>query len=142
METNYKPSKSYRFIKCYAGMIGAFSSAEVVFMLYMSDLAFLRSKGYDTVRSKRRHMECTHIRSRKFDRCVEKMTRMGLLQRVPVGGMYDYLWNMDSYERLIEILSLTKDLGKLRTFCERVFEVEQRPVSSITNDDIMFLGEK
>lgn len=57
------------------------------------------------MRSKRYYMENMEMGSRIFDKCVEKTTRMGLLERVPVSGMYDYLWHMDSYNRLVGILA-------------------------------------
>jgi hypothetical protein len=93
------------FMKCFTGLVGAFTPEEVIFMLYMADRTRLREKGYDTLRSKRYYMENMEMGSRIFDKCVEKTTRMGLLERVPVSGMYDYLWHMDSYNRLVGILA-------------------------------------
>ena len=95
------------FMKCFTGLVGAFTPEEVIFMLYMADRTRLREKGYDTLRSKRYYMENMEMGSRIFDKCVEKTTRMGLLERVPVSGMYDYLWHMDSYNRLVGILGGT-----------------------------------
>lgn len=92
-------------MKCFTGLVGAFTPEEVIFMLYMADRTRLREKGYDTLRSKRYYMENMEMGSRIFDKCVEKTTRMGLLERVPVSGMYDYLWHMDSYNRLVGILA-------------------------------------
>ncbi len=48
----------------------------------MADRTRLREKGYDTLRSKRYYMENMEMGSRIFDKCVEKTTRMGLLERV------------------------------------------------------------
>ena len=75
------------FMKCFTGLVGAFTPEEVIFMLYMADRTRLREKGYDTLRSKRYYMENMEMGSRIFDKCVEKTTRMGLLERVPVSGM-------------------------------------------------------
>ena len=77
------------FMKCFTGLVGAFTPEEVIFMLYMADRTRLREKGYDTLRSKRYYMENMEMGSRIFDKCVEKTTRMGLLERVPVSGMFD-----------------------------------------------------
>ena len=41
------------FMKCFTGLVGAFTPEEVIFMLYMADRTRLREKGYDTLRSKR-----------------------------------------------------------------------------------------
>ena len=66
-------------MKCFTGLVGAFTPEEVIFMLYMADRTRLREKGYDTLRSKRYYMENMEMGSRIFDKCVEKTTRMGLL---------------------------------------------------------------
>ena len=44
-------------MKCFTGLVGAFTPEEVIFMLYMADRTRLREKGYDTLRSKRYYME-------------------------------------------------------------------------------------
>ncbi|UVV58198.1 hypothetical protein NXY28_18160 [Bacteroides thetaiotaomicron] len=74
-------SQGAPFLKCYSRMLGVFDPEEIVFMLYMADLSRLRGKGFDTLRSKRTHMANTGIGSRLFDRCVRRMTALGLLER-------------------------------------------------------------
>ena len=59
------------FMKCFTGLVGAFTPEEVIFMLYMADRTRLREKGYDTLRSKRYYMENMEMGSRIFDKCVE-----------------------------------------------------------------------
>lgn len=115
------------FMKCFTGLVGAFTPEEVIFMLYMADRTRLREKGYDTLRSKRYYMENMEMGSRIFDKCVEKTTRMGLLERMPVSGMYDYLWHMDSYNRLVGILAELGNPFSTRAFCHRMFDVEKGP---------------
>ena len=66
-------------MKCFTGLVGAFTPEEVIFMLYMADRTRLREKGYDTLRSKRYYMENMEMGSRIFDKCVEKTTRMEIL---------------------------------------------------------------
>ena len=85
---NEKKTAVIPFLKCFSGLLGAFSPEEVIFMVYMAERTRLREKGYDTLRSKRYHMESMEIGSRLFDKCVKKATCMGLLKRVPLGGMY------------------------------------------------------
>lgn len=79
------------------------------------------------MRSKRYYMENMEMGSRIFDKCVEKTTRMGLLERMPVSGMYDYLWHMDSYNRLVGILAELGNPFSTRAFCHRMFDVEKGP---------------
>ena len=89
-------SQGAPFFKCYSRMLGVFEPEEIVFMLYMADLSRLRGKGFDTLRSKKTHMVNTGIGSRLFDRCVRRMTALGLLERVPLKGMYDYVSSRSS----------------------------------------------
>lgn len=124
------------FMKCFTGLVGAFTPEEVIFMLYMADRTRLREKGYDTLRSKRYYMENMEMGSRIFDKCVEKTTRMGLLERVPVSGMYDYLWHMDSYNRLVGILAELGNPFSTRAFCHRMFDVEKRTVASVSDEEV------
>ncbi|WP_018667182.1 hypothetical protein [Bacteroides gallinarum] len=128
------------YAKCYRGLYRAFEPHEVIFMLYMNDLAYLRQQGYDTLRSKRLHRLHTNIGPRAFDHCVEKTTAMGLLVRVPANGMFDYLWDRRQYERLVEIVTSTASIVALQEFCNRVFSVERRTVSSVTDREIQLLA--
>lgn len=130
------------FMKCFTGMVGAFTPEEVIFMLYMADRTRLREKGYDTLRSKRYYMENMEMGSRIFDKCVEKTTCMGLLERIPVSGMYDYLWHMDSYNRLAGILAELGTPFCAKAFCHRMFDVEKRTVASVSDEEVSQWKEK
>lgn len=124
------------FLKCFSSLVGAFTPEEVIFMLYMADRARLREKGYDTLRSKRYYMENMKIGSRIFDKCVEKTTSMGLLERISVSGMYDYLWNMEAYGRLVRVLAELRTSFRIKAFCHQMFEVEKRTVMSVSDKDV------
>ena len=63
------------------------------------------------------------------------------MERVPIDGMYDYIWNMRVYDKLVYIVSSTNSYVALRSFCRRVFEDEQRSILSITDDEICKLSE-
>ena len=114
-------SQGVPFFKCYSRLLGVFEPEEIVFMLYMADLSRLRGKGFDTLRSKKTHMANTGIGSRLFDRCVRRMTALGLLKRVPLKGMYDYLWDGRAYERLITILNAPASALDARTVGRQLF---------------------
>lgn len=124
------------FLKCYLPLLGAFDASEVVFMLYMADLTRLRGAGYRILRGKRAHLACTGLGLRVFNRCVEKTTRMGLLTRESTEGMYDYLWDMGRYERLVGMLSRFRDVESRRNFCLRVFENDGRGVDSVSEEEM------
>ena len=130
------------FLKCYSRMLGVFEPEEVVFMLYMADLSRLRSKGFEPLRSKRTHMANTGIGSRLFDRCVRRMTALGLLERVPLKGMYDYLWDGRAYERLITILNAPASALDARTVGRQLFVSMERNILSISDKEIEELGKR
>ena len=123
-------------------MLGVFDPEEIVFMLYMADLSRLRGKGFDTLRSKWTHMANTGIGSRLFDRCVRRMTALGLLERVPLKGMYDYLWDRQAYERLIEILNAPTSALDARAGGRHLFVTMERNILSISNKEIEELGKR
>ena len=133
---NEKKTAVIPFLKCFSGLVGAFPPEEVIFMMYMADRTRLREKEYDTLRSKRYHMESMEIGSRLFDKCVKKATCMGLLKRVPLGGMYDYLWDMCAYDRLVKILAELKTSFCTKAFCRQVFDVEKRTVMSVSDKEV------
>lgn len=134
-------SQGAPFLKCYSRMLGVFDPEEIVFMLYMADLSRLRGKGFDTLRSKRTHMANTGIGSRLFDRCVRRMTALGLLKRVPLKGMYDYLWDGRAYERLITILNAPASALDARTVGRQLFVSMERNILSISDKEIEELGK-
>ena len=127
-------------MKCFTGLVGAFTPEEVIFMLYMADRTRLREKGYDTLRSKRYYMENMEMGSRIFDKCVEKTTRMGLLERVPVSGCLLYTSpsprDRHSYNRLVGILAELGNPFSTRAFCHRMFDVEKRTVASVSDEEV------
>lgn len=131
-----KKQKSPTFYRFYKGLMMAFDLPESAFMVYMADLDALRNLGHNTVRPLNAHLHYLGIGRRSFERCVTKSISMGLLKRIPVDGMYDYIWDMRVYERLVRIVSSTNSYTALRPFCRRVFEDESRNVMSVTEDEI------
>lgn len=130
------------FIKYYPCLSCMFDASEIVFILHMLDIAYIRSKGYNTVWSKGHLMKRMNIRLRTFDRCVKRMIELGLLDRLPQDGMYDYLWNMDLYNRLLRIMSATRDINRLREFCRKIFLEQKRSIQSVSEDEIELLGNE
>lgn len=136
-----KEQKNYPFYKFYKGLMLAFDLPESAFMVYMADLDALRNLGHKTVRPLNAHLNHLGFGRRTFERCVNKSIRMGLLERVPIDGMYDYFWDMQVYDRLVRIVSSTNSYVALRSFCRKVFDDEDRSVLSVTDDEICKLRD-
>lgn len=138
-ENSKKKNNTPAFYMFYKGLMMAFDITEAAFMVYMADLDAQREIGHKTIRPLEAHLSHLGFGRRNFNRCVDKTIRMGLLERVPIDGMYDYIWNMQAYNRLVRIVSSTNSYNALRSFCKRVFDDERRRIESITNDEIQEL---
>lgn len=130
-----KKEQAY-FYKVYKGLVMGFGLCEAAFMAYMADLDRLRTSGADTLSGLNVHLGATGMGRRAFERCARKAVRMGLLERVPVDGRYDYVWNSAAYGRLVEIVSSNASYLVLREFCDRVFVTGGREVSSVTDSEV------
>lgn len=137
-----KVKKAPGFYKFYKGLMMAFKLPESAFMAYMADQNQLREKGHNTVRPMRTHLNRLGIGRRTFEHCVEKCMRMGLLERIPIDGMFEYVWDMRVYDKLLRIVNASSSYLALQDFCDRVFEKEQRSVSSVTEEEIEKLANQ
>ena len=137
-----KEQKRFSFYKFYKGLMMAFDLPESAFMVYMADLNALKNLGYNTVRPTNTHLGNLGIGRRVFERCVKKTIDMGLLKRKPIDGKYDYIWDMEAYNRLISIVSSTSRFTVLRKFCDKAFDEDHRTVMSITYDEIQELASE
>lgn len=135
-----KKEQAY-FYQVYKGLTMGFGMYEAIFMAYMADLAERRNRGYVTVYGLKKHLEATGMGRRIFERCVNKTTRMGLLERVPIDSKYDYVWDMAAYRKLVGIVSGTNDFVRLHAFCDEMFEKRGLQVMSVTDDEIRRLKE-
>lgn len=142
MSEKQQRNPQFAFVKCNLNLSCMFDASEILFIMHMVQIAYLRSKGYNTVWSKAHLMQRMNIRLRTFDRCVKRMTELKLLDRMPQEGMYDYLWNMGCYNHLLQILSATTDLNRLREFCRKNFIERKRDITSISDMEIKLLGKK
>lgn len=131
-----KERKSYPFCKMYKGLMMAFTPPESVFMIYMADIAALQNIGHRIIRSKKKHMAYTNIGYRAFDHCVEKTVSMGLLERIQVDGMYEYVWDLRAFNRLLDIVNSTNSYASLKAFCYKAFNEDKRRMQSISNAEI------
>lgn len=142
MSEKQQRNPQFAFVKCNLNLSCIFDASEILFIMHMVHIAYMRSKGYNTVWSKAHLMERMNIRLRTFDRCVRRMTGMKLLDRMPQEGMYDYLWNMGRYNRLLQIISATNDINRLREFCRKAFVEQKRDILSISDTEIKMLGKE
>lgn len=142
MSEKQQRNLQFAFVKCNLNLSCMFDASEVIFIMHMINIAYLRSKGYNTIWSKAHLMQRMNLRLRTFNRCVERMTELKLLDRMPQEGMYDYLWNMERYNRLLQVMSATTDLNRLREFCRKNFIEQKRDILFISDTEIELLGKE
>lgn len=139
---NNKNENKSSYVKCYLNLCCMFDPCEIVFLLHLVNINCLRNGGYNTVWSKTYLMQRMNLGLRVFNRCIKRMTELGLLERRLQNGMYDYHLNMAMYERMLEILTATSDTSRLSCFCKQTFLKEKRRIADISDMEIKKLGEK
>lgn len=127
------------FTKCYLNLGRLFDPSEMMFILHMQRVEFLRQTGHGRW-SKKFLMRKMNLGEKVFNRCARRLAEMGLL--IIYSDFHPvYRWNTALYERLIDILSSTDNLDVLDGFCRRVFQEEKRSIGSVTAPEIAELEE-
>lgn len=127
------------FTKCYLNLGRLFDPAEMIFILHMQRVEYLRQTGRGHW-SKKFLMKAMNLGVKVFDRCARRLEEMELLI-VSSGRHPNYRWNTKLYHRLIEILNVTDNLDALDEFCRRVFLEGKRSIGSVSAPEIEELGK-
>jgi hypothetical protein len=137
-EQKKKLKRSIPFVKYYLELSYLFSPEECRFIMHMTDIEFLKKSGYQTGWSKKEYIKRMGLSEYSFDKSVERLQKMGLLSRThnSLGNKVFYSFDMDLYNRLVEILSMTCDIDKLIAFCNINFVEQSRSIESITEQEI------
>lgn len=126
------------FVKYPLCLSYLFSPTETRFIIHMIDAEFLRSKGYNINWSRSNYIKKMGLTEYSFDNAVKKMTRIGLLTKTnnKQGNRVFYSFDMERYNKLIMILSTTRNIDKVIRFFDRIFEKENRTIESVTEEEI------
>jgi hypothetical protein len=109
----------------------------------MINAEFLKSSGFDTDWSRKEWMRRMGLTEYSFDNAVKSLMEIGLLAKEnnDLGNKVYYSFDMEQYNKLVSILSVTHNIGKLIDFCEIKFKKEKRTITSITSEEIAELGK-
>jgi predicted transcriptional regulator len=126
------------FVKYYTGLPCLFNPAECLFIMYMVYVEYLKSVNYRIRWSKAEYIKRMGLKESTFNRCVNRLSEMKLLTRTynDRGNRVYYSFDMELYNRLVEILSITSNIDKLIAFCDVNFKKQSRSIESITEDEI------
>ena len=116
-----------------------FDPAEIVFLLHMLDMEYMKQNGYNTIWSKEFMLLKMNLGVRLFDRVTKKLISMELLTKEKAGNKYAYSLDLETYRKLVGFLSLTNDILKLKAFCETVFIKEKKKIQNVTGNDLEML---
>lgn len=130
------------FTKLHINLCYLFDHQEICFLMHLVHIDFVRSCGYNTAYGRDFMFKKFKMNMRVFQRCTNRFTEMGLLEKKRKGLHFDYLLNQKLYQRLLEIMCATNDVFVLTEFCEREFIKGSRTIESIRDSEIKILGEK
>lgn len=141
---NKQKSETLPFVKYHTGLSYLFSPAETRFILHMIDIEYKKSNGYNVSWSRAQYMKIMGLNEYTFDKCIKRMIKIGLLNKRnnDMGNKVYYTFDMQIYERLVNILASTYNVDKLILFCVSNFKNQSRTIQSITDDEIMLLKAK
>lgn len=133
-------NKQPRYAQCYLNLTRLFDPAEMIFIMNMHQMEYLRQIQPERKWSKAFLMKKMNLGEKVFDRCVRRLQKMELLIVSP-DYHPDYRWDTALYLRLVKILSATKDSDAIDEFCRRVFLEQGRSIASISDQEIEILGK-
>lgn len=138
-----KKEKKVIYVKYPLCLSYLFSPTETRFISHMINAEFLKGSGFDTDWSRKEWMRRMGLTEYSFDSAIKSLIEIGLLTKEnnDLGNKVYYTFDMEQYNKLVSILSVTHNIGKLIDFCETKFKREKRTIASITPEEISELEE-
>lgn len=129
------------FVKYHICCSYLFSPAESRFIVHMLDMEYKKSRGFYTDWSRNEYMKIMGLNEYTFDKCVDRLLALNLLSRSynRKGNRVYYSFNMETYGRLIRILSSTQDIGKIKEFCGRLIRDKKCNLDMVTEEEVASL---
>lgn len=128
------------FVKYYIGLSYLFSPSEARFIMHMINFEYLKQHGYSTNWSKKDYILRMGLSKNAFNTCVKKFVEMKLLKKWnnDLGNKVFYSFDLQLYEKLIDILSSTNNVPELISFCQSTFK-QGRLIEDITEEEVLNL---
>ena len=134
-------TKSITFTKFHVNIPVIFDGAESVFIMQMVSAEYRAQLVRRPYWSKSFVMDRMGMKERVFNRCVARFKALNLVESETIGLKVLYKWNIPLYERLLDIITATENIYKLRKFWEAFVE-QGRSIESVTDDEIVSLSHK
>lgn len=106
------------FEKCYPGFSYLLNPDEERFLKHMKEIAYLARRGEKTDFTRAEYRRRMGLREYTFDRCAQVLCRMGLVVKTSDSSRnhVHYELNEEAYERLVQIVSATRNINRLIEF--------------------------
>lgn len=126
-----------RFIKIHPNLGCMLSATEVAFLVLLLDQEYYKNVGYDSAWSRAYFQKHTGVSNATFAKCVERMEAIGLIysHHEKAGERKEYGLNIDSYNRMLELLDSTNNRKALTSFCASFFS-DSNSIMSISEEQI------
>ncbi|WP_165020627.1 hypothetical protein [Dysgonomonas sp. ZJ279] len=136
-----KQKRTFQFVKYHTCLAYIFKPAEIVFIMRMIEVEFMKLNGFYINWTRAEYMKRTGLKVYTFDKCIKKLSEMKLLTKAnnELGNEVYYSFDMKLYNKLLEILHATRDVDKLIDFCYTNFEEQSRSIDSISREEIDML---
>ncbi len=134
--------KVHSFVKHHIHLRYLFDPAEMSFVIQLLHLDFLRRSGYRTAYSREFMYDYFQLKERTFNRCLRRLSQLGLIERVKDGLYVDYRLNSEVYNRLLDIIHATNNFAIISDFCNEQFRERGRTIESVTDEEIEQLRKR
>ena len=134
-------NKSFQFVKYHTCLAYMFEPAEIVFIMRMMELEFMKLNGYKVEWTRAEYMKHMGLTTYSFDKCIKSLCDLKLLSKKNnnLGNRVYYSFDGTLYNRLLTILHATRNADVLISFCNINFKQNSRTISSITDEEIVTL---
>jgi hypothetical protein len=133
-----KPKSNESYVKGHYGFSYIFSPEEERFIKHMQEADQLKRRGYKADFTRAEYARRMGLREYTLDKCAESLCRLGLVVKTADSCRNRVYYRLDRsvYDRLVGIVSMTRNVDKLIQFFD--FHVRQlgKSVGELTDDDI------
>lgn len=124
------------FVKYPLGLSCVLSPKEARFILHMIEMQHLSLWGYKTDYTRTEYMKRMGLGENAFDTAARSLTDLGLVVRTGSRNSVHYELDEKMYDRLVEIVSDTRNIERLAGFLDFNLRKLGRSIDSITDEEI------
>ncbi len=108
------------------------------FVQHLREIEFLRQRGHKVDYTRAEYAKRMGLREFTFDRCAKSLCRLGLVTKTDLSSRrrVDYRIDESAYKRLVQIVSVTRNIDKLIQFFDFHVSKLGKSIGEITDEDV------